>query len=30
MSRVAFYEILPLPGNHWTGKPHEQALIYKA
>lgn len=23
------YEILPLPGNHWTGKPHEQALIYK-
>ena len=21
------YEILPLPGNHWTGKPHEQALI---
>ena len=23
------YEILPLPGNHWTGKPYEQALIYK-
>jgi len=23
------YEILPLPGNHWTGKPHEQALVYK-
>lgn len=23
------YEILPLPGNHWTGRPHEQALIYK-
>ena len=22
------YEIMPLPGNHWTGKPHEQAQIY--
>lgn len=23
------YEILPLPGNHWTDKWYEQALIYK-
>lgn len=22
------YEILPLPGNHWTGRLHEQAQIY--
>ena len=27
--KLGEYEILPLPGNHWTGKPHEQALIYK-
>ena len=27
--RLGAYEILPLPANHWTGKPHEQALIYK-
>lgn len=26
--RLAGCEILPLPGNHWTGKLHEQALIY--
>ena len=27
--RLGPYEILPLPGNHYTGKPYEQALIYK-
>ena len=27
--RMGNYEILPLPGNHNTGKIHEQALIYK-
>lgn len=27
--KLGGYEILPLPGNHWTGKPYEQALIYK-
>lgn len=26
---IGDYEILPLPANHWTGKPYEQALIYK-
>ena len=26
--RIDDYELLPLPGNHWTGKLHEQALIY--
>ena len=26
---LAGYEILPLLGNHYTGKPYEQALIYK-
>lgn len=26
--RVGDCELLPLPGNHWTGKPYEQALIY--
>lgn len=27
--RLGPYEILPLPANHYTGKPYEQALIYK-
>jgi len=27
--RIGPYEILPLPGNHYTGKDYEQALIYK-
>ena len=26
--RIGDYELQPLPGNHWTGKLHEQALIY--
>ena len=27
--RLGRYEVLPLPANHYTGKPHEQAVIYK-
>ena len=27
--RLGAYEILPLPANHYTGKPYEHALIYK-
>ena len=27
--KLGEYEILPLPGNHWTDKWYEQALIYK-